>query len=461
MRFASAIVLMAAIFLFCSDPGSARADAPVTQPSTQSLEVSTTQPPVAPATAENFNVHAQATIITQWHDGFRSPYVGPKSLLPDESAKTSVTGTLFMGLRMPWQGGAIYFDPEIAGGEGFSGVQGIADFPNGEIPKVGSPAPQPYVARAYYQQIFGLGGPAQHFDSDQNQLAGDEDVRRITVWLGKFAATDFFDNNTYAHDPRTQFMNLGMIDNTAWDYSADARGYTVGGAVEYNDATWALRYGFFQEPKVANGGTLDGHFPQAVGNVWELEDRWNIRDQPGVVRFLAYLNLADMGSYRAALAAPGPAGPDVTLSRTYSTKYGFGFSAEQSINPNLAIFARAGWNDGQTESWAFTEVDDMGSIGISLKGTNWGRPDDVVGVAGAIAGLSDAHKDYLAAGGIGFIIGDGKLSYAPEEVFEAYYNCKVVDHIFVTPDFQMVNNPAYNSDRGPVAILSLRVHADW
>lgn len=458
MRIASAIALMAAIFLYHS--ASARADAPVTQPSTQSLEVPATQPP-APSTTENFNIHAQATVISQWHDVFPSPYIGPKSLLPDESAKTSVTATLFMGLRMPWQGGAVYFDPEIAGGQGFSNVQGIADFPNGDIPDVGTSAPQPYVARAFYQQVFSLGGPSQHLSSDQNQLAGDQDVRRVTVWLGKFSATDFFDNNTYARDPRTQFMNQAMVDNTAWDFPQDDRGYTLGGAAEYNQANWAFRYGFFQEPKVANGDTLDGHFPQAVGNAWELEDRWYIGDQPGVIRLLAYLNLAHMGNYRQALAAPGPSGPDVTLSRTYSTKYGFGFSAEQSITPTLAVFARAGWNDGQTESWAFTEVDDMGSVGISLKGTGWGRPDDVVGIAGAIAGLSDAHKDYLAAGGIDFTIGDGKLSYAPEEIFESYYNFKLIDHIFVTPDFQFVNDPAYNSARGPVAILSLRVHAEW
>jgi high affinity Mn2+ porin len=452
--------LAIAVLLACQCAVFAGDDGPATHATTQSAALSSA--PVPPASdTQSFNVHAQATVITQWHDIFPAPYTGPKSLLPDESAKTSVTATIFMGLRMPWEGGAFYFDPEIAGGEGFSGVQGIASFPNGEIPRVGSPEPEPYVARAYYQQVFDLGGEKQRVESDQNQLAGYQDAKRITVWLGKFSATDFFDNNTYGHDPRTQFMNLSLMDNTAWDYPADARGYTVGGVVEYNEPDWAIRYGAFQEPKTANGGTLDGHFPQAVGNALEFEDRWSIKDQPGVIRVLGYVNLAHMGNYRQALANPGPDGPDVTLSRTYSAKYGFGFSAEQAITADLGIWSRAGWNDGQTETWAFTEVDDMGSLGLSLKGTQWRRPDDVLGLAGAIAGLSDAHKDYLAAGGVGFMIGDGKLSYAPEEVLELYYNCKIVDHVFITPDFQFVNNPAYNSDRGPVAILSLRAHIEW
>jgi high affinity Mn2+ porin len=460
---AGAIVLALAICIACPSAAFATDAGPTTRASTQAIELAT-QPATAAAPGgdiEKYNVHAQATIITQWHDVFPAQYTGPHSLLTDESAKTSVTATLFMGLRMPWEGGAIYFDPEVAGGEGFSNVEGIASFPNGDISHVGTPDPEPYVARAYYQQIFGLGGEKQRVESDQNQLAGYQDAKRITVWLGKFAATDFFDNNTYSHDPRTQFMNLSLMDNTAWDYPADARGYTMGGVVEYNEPDWAIRYGAFQEPAVANGGTLDPHFPQAVGNAWELEDRWSLKDQPGVIRLLGYLNLAHMGNYREAIANPGPSGPDITLSRTYSAKYGFGISAEQAINADLGIWARAGWNDGQTESWAFTEVDDMGSLGISLKGTKWGRPDDVVGLAGAVAGLSDAHKDYLAAGGVGFIIGDGKLSYAPEEVLETYYNCKIADHVFVTPDFQFINNPAYNSDRGPVAILSLRVHIEF
>jgi len=455
-----AIVMAIAVSVFFADAAFAVSNGPTTQASTQSIEVSTA-PASQVSETENYNVHAQATVITQWHNVFPAPYTGPNSLLPNESAKTSVTATLFMGLRLPWDGGAFYFDPEITGGEGLSGVMGIASFPNGDVSHVGAPQPQPYVGRAYYQQVVGLGGDKEKVESDENQLAGYRDIRRITFWLGEFSATDIFDNNTYSHDPRTQFMNESLMDNTAWDYPSDTRGYTLGAMAEYNEQSWALRYGAFQEPKTANGDTLDPRVPQALGQAVELEERWNLRDQPGVVRLLAYANVAHMGNYRQVLANPGPSGPDITLSRTYSTKWGFGISAEQAISADLGIWGRAGWNNGQTETWAFTEVDDMGSLGISLKGTRWGRPDDVFGFAGAIAGLSDAHKDYLAAGGLGFIIGDGKLDYAPEEVLETYYNWKMADHIFITPDIQFVNNPAYNSDRGPVAVLGLRVHVDW
>ncbi|MGD0766748.1 MAG: carbohydrate porin [Tepidisphaeraceae bacterium] len=446
---APARALLFAVLMMVSPSALAAADAigPATQPAAPDVPW--------------FNVHAQATVITQWHDVFPAPYTGPNSLQPHEGAKTSVTATLFTGLRMPWDGGAFYFDPEVAGGEGLSGVTGIASFPNGDISHVGAPQPEPYVARAYYQQVFGLGGEKERVDSDQNQLAGDRDVRRITVWLGGFSATDFFDNNTYSHDPRTQFMNESFMDDTAWDYPADTRGYTIGGVIELNEPSWAIRYGVFQEPHTANGETLDPHVLKSLGHALELEERWSIKDQPGVVRLLGYANVAHMGSYRQALANPGPNGPDITLSRTYSVKYGFSVSAEQAITSDLGIWGRAGWNDGQTESWAFTEVDDLGSLGISLKGTHWERPDDVFGFAGAIAGLSDAHKDYLAAGGLGFIIGDGKLNYAPEEVLETYYNCKIVDHVFVTPDLQFVEHPAYNSDRGPVFIAGVRAHVEF
>jgi high affinity Mn2+ porin len=309
--------------------------------------------------------------------------------------------------------------------------------------------------------VFGLGGDQEKVESDENQLAGYQDARRITVWLGKIAAPDFFDNNTYSHDPRTQFMNESLMDDSAWDYPADTRGYTIGGVIEYNEPAWAIRYGVFQEPHTANGGTLDPHVPQALGQAVELENRWSLKDQPGVIRTMAYANVAHMGNYREAIAEAGPGGiPNIALARTYDVKYGFSISAEQAITSDLGIWGRGGWNNGQTESWAFTEVDDLGSLGISLKGTAWHRPDDVFGFAGAIAGLSDAHKDYLAAGGLGFIIGDGQLSYAPEEVLETYYNCKIADGIFITPDAQFINNPAYNSARGPVGIFGLRVHVE-
>jgi high affinity Mn2+ porin len=439
-------------------PSAARERAAPPEPSAPAVAAVT---PPAKEESENFTVHAQATYIAQKHDHFSSPYAGPNSLKRDEAEAESVTATLFTGVRLPWEGGALFFDPELSGGQGLSSVKGIADFPNGDIARVSTSTPEAYIARLYYQQVFGLGGEREKIASDQNQLAGSRDVSRITLSLGKFSATDFFDNNTYAHDPRNQFMNWGLVANGAWDYPADTRGYTYGGVIELNQPRWALRYGVFAEPTEANGPDLDWHLPEAVGQALELEKRWSIQNHPGVVRLLSFLNCADMGVYQKATENPGPNGPDVTATRGYHVKYGFGLNAEQALTDNLGAFCRLGWNDGRAETWAYTEVDETASIGLSLKGALWKRPDDVLGLAGIISGLSSEHREYLEAGGLGFEIGDGRLAYSPEEVIEVYYDWKVVDHVFVTPDFQFVNNPAYNSDRGPVAIWGLRVHAEF
>jgi high affinity Mn2+ porin len=231
--------------------------------------------------------------------------------------------------------------------------------------------------------------------------------------------------------------------------------------VELNRPNWALRYGAFAEPKKANGGTLDAHVPQALGQVIELEERWAIHDHPGAVRVLGYANLARMGNYREAIDHPGPSGPDVALTRTYSTKYGFGLSAEQELLPGLGAFGRLGWNDGHTESWAFTEIDRTASLGLSLRGDRWHRPDDVVAIAALVNGISKDHRDYLAAGGLGFLLGDGRLHYGYEEIAEAYYLIKLADHVFVSADLQFIENPGYNRDRGPVTVGGLRVHVEF
>ena len=440
--------LAASICIAADTPG------PATQPAAApSAEQSGTAP-------ERFSIHAQATVISQAHNAFHSPYEGPNSLPRHEGWKTSVTGTVFLGARL-WEGGAIYFNPEIAGGEGLGGVHGIAGFPNGEIERVGNPAPQPYVARLYFQQVFGLGGEREKVEGQQNQLAGYRDVSRLTVTLGKMSAVDFFDNNAYSHDPRSQFENESLMDNGAWDYPADTRGYAIGGVVELNQPNWALRYGAFTEPKTANGATFDAHVPQALGQAIELEERWTIHDHPGAVRLLGFANLAHMGNYREAIDHPGPAGPEVALTRTYSAKYGFGLSAEQELLPGLGAFGRLGWNDGHTETWAFTEIDRTASLGLSLRGDRWHRPDDVVAIAAVVNGISKDHRDYLAAGGLGFLLGDGRLHYGYEEIGEAYYLMKLSDHLFVSADLQFIENPGYNRDRGPVTVGGVRVHVEF
>ena len=392
-------------------------------------------PPSSGPEEERTSVHAQGTVVSEEHGSFRSPYSGLNSLETDEPRRTSITGTLFLGARLPWKGGEIYLDPEIAGGEGFSGVTGIAGFPNGEIPRVASPTPQPYLARLFLRQTFGLGGETERVEPGPNQLAGLRDISRITVTLGKVGAADLFDGNAYSHDPRGQFMNWSLMDDAAWDYPADTRGYTLGGTIELNQRRWAVRYGAFAMPKVANGSDLDTRIPKSLAQALELEERWSLGDRAGTARFLGYRNGAHMGTYRQAIEHPGPAGLDITLTRAYTVKHGFGVQLEQQLTEVLGLFGHAGWNDGRTESFAFTEIDRTAALGLSLKGDRWRRAGDVLGLAVVGNGLSNDHRDYLAAGGYGFLIGDGRLRYGPEEIVEAYYLIKLVDHAAVTADF--------------------------
>jgi high affinity Mn2+ porin len=407
-----------------------------------------------------FNAFTQGTVISQWHGRFRSPYVGPNSVPPFFEWKTSETATLFLGARV-WEHGELYFDPEIAGGLGFGGVTGIAGFPNGDITRVGQPQPTPYIARLYLVQTLGLGGNQEKVESGPNQLAGTRDISRLTLALGKMAATDWFDLNRYSHDPRTQFMNWALMYNGAWDYPADVRGYDFGGVVEWNEENFAVRYGLFGEPHVANGPDIDSHFSKAHGQIWELEQRYKLDERPGRVRWWFYINRAHMGNYQRALEL-SPVDPDITETRTYaSRKYGLGMNLEQELRDDLGFFMRLGWNDGHTESWAFTEIDRTWALGLAQKGIRWGRPDDAAGIGFALNGLSPEHRDYLAAGGLGFILGDGRLNYRPEAALEIYYALQLKKGVVITPDFQLVGNPGFNHDRGPVAIGTVRVHAEF
>jgi high affinity Mn2+ porin len=409
---------------------------------------------------ENFNIFGQGTVIADWHGPFRSPYSGPHSFQSVNEDRISETATLFMGLRV-CDGGEVYFNPEIAGGRGDSDVFGIAAFPNGDISRVGAERPTPYVARLYLRQTIGFGGEQEKVESGPNQLAETRDVSRLTFTFGKMAATDWFDNNSYAHDPRGQFMNWALMDNVAWDFPADVRGYSLGGVIELNQKDWAIRYGIFAEPEVVNGAILESDFGKAHGQVAELEQRYQLRDHPGKIRWLLYLNRADMGNYREATNDPA-FDLDITKTRSFSSKYGYGVNLEQELTKDLGTFLRWGWDDGQTETWAFTECDRTISLGLVLKGTQWNRKDDVIGTAVAIDGLSSPHRNYLAAGGLGFQLGDGKLNYASEVAFESYYDFKFQNkQIWVTPAVQLVGDPGYNQDRGPVVIGAVRIHAEF
>ena len=409
-----------------------------------------------------YNIHGQTTLIPQGNLPFRSPYQGAFSLDPSRKYRATATTTLFLAAR-PFANSEIIFNPELAAGGGIgnplNGTVGFGGFPNGEATRTGSPQPTPYVARLLWKQTIGLGGEQEKIDEGPNALGGMVDVNRITIRIGKMAAGDLFDDNAYSHDPRTQFLNWGLMYNGAWDYPANVRGYTYGGGIEWNLKNYSFRYGIFAEPASANGAAFDPHILRANGNTFEAERRYKIADRPGSTSLLGYFNNARMGSYRLALQTTGT--PDIISTRDYRTKYGFGLNTEQELTDDLGLFGRLGWNDGQTETWAFTEIDSTASIGLQVKGKRWRRPDDKLGVAILFNGLSAAHRDYLAAGGVGFIVGDGRLNYGIEQIIETYYNCQLKKNLTLGLGLTGVNHPGYNRDRGPVAIGTVRLHYEF
>jgi len=415
----------------------------------------------APVT-ERWNLFYQATTIGQYHGTFNSPYTGPLSLQDYPERDVSLTTTVFLGLRLE-DNTFLYFDPEIAGGRGFSGVNGLANPSNGELPRVASAEPKPYLARLYIAHDFGFGSETEHVDSDQNQLAGDRPATRYSIYAGRFSLSDFFDDNNYTHDPRTQFMAWGVMYNGAWDYPADTRGYTWAIVQEFNTRNWALRYGIAAEPKVANGSQFDRRLFRDHGQTFEVERRYSIRKRSGAIRWLGFANRAQAGNYAEALKLAAETGttPSVIATRRPGTlKYGTGISFDQQITSDFGVFTRLGWNDGKTESFAFTAIDRLAGGGVSLKGMRWKRKDDVVATSLTASGISAVHAEYLAHGGLDFLIGDGRLNYSPEYVWESYYSARLFQGFFATFDLQHDTNLAYNHDRGPVWIPSVRLHLE-
>jgi high affinity Mn2+ porin len=375
----------------------------------------------------------------------------------------SLTSTLFFGFR-PAANTFVYFDPELAGGRGFSGVNGIANAPNGELPRVASATPKPYIARLYVTQDFAFGTQRERFDSDENQLAGSRPMTRYSITLGRFTVTDFFDNNAFTHDPRTQFMGWGVMFNGAWDYPADTRGYTWGWVHELHTRRWSFRYGSAAEPRVANGLRFDRRLLRDRADMFEGERRWSPNGHAGAIRLLGFLLHSNSGSYAEALALSRQNGqsPDVVATRQVGRlKYGAGIGADQEITKDIGVFGRLGWNDGKSESFAFTAIDRLATGGISLKGARWKRVEDVAASELTVSGLSSVHAQYLARGGYDFLIGDGALRYGTENVWESYYSARLFHGFFATYDLQYVINPAYNQDRGPVWIHSLRLHTEF
>jgi len=410
----------------------------------------------------NWTIHFQQTTIGQYHPDFTSPYAGLNSQnATGEPVAVSITSTLFLGRRL-WEGGEFYFNPELSGGKGVGRTLGIAGFPNGETYRIGDPEPVVAMVRLLYRQTFNLNHSEMIENNDAvNQLAGKIPSSRLVITLGKFSVTDIFDNNSYSHDPRSQFMNWALMSAGAWDYPADTKGYTWGGVAEIINPNWSLKAGITMVPLYANGSQFDDNISKANSISAEYDRNFSVHKRPGVVRLIGYYTNAHMGNYQLA-TNDTIYHKDITATRAYGrTKWGFVINAEQEISNAAGLFARISYNDGKNETWAFTEIDRSVSLGINFKGTSWHREEDRLGAAIVINGLSDDHREYLASGGYGFLIGDGKLNYGFESILEAYYNIKLTKFLWISPDYQFVLNPAYNKDRGPINLFGLRGHVEF
>ena len=441
-RFAA----FSAAFLFVShsagaaDAGSARTDA-----------------------SQDWAVHGQMTFVEQYHPAFRSPYRGTNSFDPGSRGDETTDATLYLGARL-WRGAEAWANGEVDQGFGLSNTEGIAGFPNAEGSKVGSATPYPKLHRLFLRQTVGLGGSSEEVEADANQLAGPRDKDRLVVTVGKLSATDIFDTNAYAHDSKNSFLNWTLNDIGTFDYAANAWGYTEGAAVEWYQDWWTLRTGYFELSTVPNGSKLDRAFARQFQVDAELEERHTLWSRPGAVRLLAFLSHGRMGLFRDALALSQSNGlpPDTALVRHLHERTGVAINIEQELADDAGIFLRAGYDDPSREPYEFTDVDASVSGGLSLKGNRWQRPDDAVGVALVVNGISRQHEVYLDKGGLGILVGDGKLPHpGDEKIIEAFYNFAVQKWLKLSADYQFVGNPAYNRDRGPVSILGARIHAEF
>ncbi len=433
-------------------PGSTRVGEPVPGPAEEAV-----------AAPRWWSAGFQSTYVLQRKGGFGAPYTGPNSLTTEPETGYTLTATLFLGVR-PWKGAELFFNPETIQSQSMSHLSGLGGLSNGENQKGGGATPTLYRARAFLRQTIALGGEVSTADPSSNQLGGQVASRRLVVTAGNFSWADVFDGNAFSHDARTQFLNWSLMGYGAFDYAADVRGYTWGIALEYYHDDWAFRIGRFLQPVESNGLALDFDILRHYGDTVEVEHGHTLFGQPGKVRVAGFRNHARMGSFREAVqhAAVQGGPPTVGDVRREQSKYGVGVGVEQNVLADLGLFARYSYADGQTETYTFAEIERSFAAGASMKGRRWRRDGDTLGVAVVVNGLSDAHRDYLAAGGVGFLIGDGRLErYRSEQILEAYYSFNAFRGFWVTLDGQHIANPAYNAARGPVNIAGIRFHAEY
>jgi high affinity Mn2+ porin len=409
---------------------------------------------------DRFAFHAQATYVNQYDAPFPAPYSGRNSLAANIGRETT-DFTVFAGVRL-WQGAEAWVNPEIDQGFGLSGSVGAAGFPSGEAYKVGADYPYTRLHRAFLRQTIDLGGEVQKLDAGLNQFSGSQTSDRLVITVGKFGVVDIFDTNKYAHDPRGDFLNWAILDTGTFDYAADAWAYTVGGAVEWYQGPWTFRGGLFDLSVAPNMTSLDSRFGQFQW-VGEIERRYTLWEQPGKLAITGFLTRGRMGSFQDAIQLAaltgGPA--DISAVRQYQSRGGISMNLEQQLVPNVGLFVRAGYADGTKEPYEFTDIDRTVAAGLSISGKQWGRDDDTFGIAGVVNGISKVHQAFLNDGGLGILVGDGMLPHpGNESILETYYSFPVFASK-VTFDYQLIVNPAYNRDRGPVSVLGLRVHMQY
>ncbi len=434
---------------------------------------------------ERWNVYGQGTVISQWHPAFPAAYTrlngSPNSLLPQAQNAFTGTVTFYAGFKL-WEGTEIYGAPEMISETPFSDLKGLGgSIQNFEFQKSGTMQPTWYRSRAYLKQTFNFGGEVSDADSGPMQLAGTTNSRRLVVTVGDLSVLDIFDKNTFAGDLRQQFFNMSFMTNAAYDFAADVHGYTLGMAGELYYDNWAFRYGRFMEPKNPNDLAIDFRVFKFYGDQIEVEHKHKIFDQEGAIRILGYHNHVYTGSFSSAIAAfeANPAknnaancqtwnygssnanAPDVCWVRKADDKYGIGINLEQRLTKDVGVFFRGMYSDGNTEVYSYTSTDSSLSLGTVFHGRLWDRHKDAIGIGLAQNMLSSSHIKYLQMGGIDQFIGDGNINYKPEQVFDIYYKFHLISSAWATADYQFINNPGYNADRGPVNVFGVRFHVEF
>jgi len=406
-------------------------------------------------------VHGQFTYVEQRTLGFHAPYSGPNSLSPHKAAETT-DATLYLGLRLS-AGTEIWINPEVDQGFGLDNTLGAAGFPSGEAYKVGKNQPYLKLPRLFLRATANRPGDSQTVDPVANQLGGTRSVNRWVLTAGKMSVGDIFDVNQYAHDPRGDFLNWAAVDAGTFDYAADAWGYTVGAALEWYQGPWTLRAGVFDLSDVPNSEHLEPGLHEYQG-IAEIEKRHSIYGHSGKVMLTVFDTRGRMGLLNEAVQLAQSTGTpvDIAAVRHYRSRLGADLNIEQQLSDQLGFFTRIGKAAGNVEAYEFTDIDRTVASGLSLNGSRWSRVHDTVGIVGILNGISAAREQYMNAGGLGILTGDGKLPHpGPENILETYYAAELLRHTQLTLDYQWINHPAYNTDRGPVSVFAVRLHAQF